>query len=119
VRLVDLDPGWIWAGGEGITRQDPATGEQVPVPERRGVGVMCNCPCGCDQRLYVPFRNPLDDGPSYDPDRPAWDRTGDTFETLTLTPSIRRAHGCGWHGFITGGEIQTCGDSPPTGRAPG
>jgi len=34
-----------------------------------------------------------------------------TFETLTLTPSILRTPekgGCGWHGFVTNGEIITC-----------
>ncbi len=37
-----------------------------------------------------------------------WQRTGDTFETLTLTPSVDAAsHGVGhWHGFITNGEIR-------------
>jgi len=62
-----------------------------------------------------------------------WDRTGDTFETLTLTPSIRRipfhasreaaiAAGCipkyisesllcAFHGYIKNGAIEFCKDS--------
>lgn len=41
------------------------------------------------------MQNPLD----------YWERTGDTFDTLTLKPSIQRVGGCAWHGFITNGEV--------------
>lgn len=70
------------------------------------------CPCGaCDEfhDCYIPFTNPLDGGLPYD-GHPTWQRTGDTFETLTLTPSILRnptKGGCGWHGYITNGEVLT------------
>ena len=103
VKLTDLEPHFIGAGGEGITRADGS-----PAPERHGVGLMCNCPCGCDRQLYVPFANPLDGGSPIDA-RQGWQRTGDTFETLTLTPSILRKgpETCGWHGFVTDGEIRT------------
>lgn len=48
-----------------------------------------------------------------------WQRTGDTFETLTLSPSILvNANApreypdiCHFHGFITNGAITFCGDS--------
>ena len=33
-----------------------------------------------------------------------WHRTGDTFDTLTLTPSINCESFGHWHGFITNGE---------------
>jgi len=113
VKLTDLNPRWIGAGGSGVTQNGQ------PVPRREGVGVMFNCPCGKhgdDNPVYVPFANPLDGGPAYDP-KPGrgWQRTGDTFETLTLTPSILRVPSgdgpwdCAWHGFITNGEIQHCG----------
>ena len=42
---------------------------------------------------------------------PTWQRTGDTFETLTLHPSILRSPqkgGCGWHGWVTNGEVRSC-----------
>lgn len=100
-KLTDLNPSWLDAGGEGISRAD--TGE--PVPHQRGVGVMCDCPCGCEKELFVPFKVALD-GTPHRTDK-GWDRTGDTFETLTLTPSIRRIGGCGWHGFITNGQVKT------------
>ncbi len=106
MKLTDLDPSWMGAGGEGISDKDGN-----PVPERHGVGVVLDCPCGCGIPLYVPFLNPLDGGPAHDPQRRNnWQRTGETFETLTLTPSILRNKekgGCGWHGFITNGEIIT------------
>jgi hypothetical protein len=34
-----------------------------------------------------------------------WNRTGDTFETMTLTPSIDGSGVGHWHGFITNGEV--------------
>lgn len=102
MRLTELDPGWMAAGGEGISDKDGN-----PVPRREGVGVVFDCPDGCGIPCYVPFANPLDGGASHDPQRHGWQRTGETFETLTLTPSILRRGGCGWHGFITNGEVIT------------
>lgn len=130
MRLVDLNPRFIGAGGDGVyqngapcphctprpdgtrtdcTACDGLSYELVPAPERFGVGIMLTCPCGNpdeDHELYVPFANPLDGGPAMDP-RHGWQRTGDTFDTLTLTPSILRVrpYGCGWHGFITAGNV--------------
>jgi len=37
---------------------------------------------------------------------PAWDRQGDTFDTLTLLPSIDFSGKGHWHGHITNGVIQ-------------
>lgn len=117
--LTDLRPKFADAGGDGIT--DLAG---YPVPKRTGVGLLCDCPCGCGSKLYVPFHNPLDGGPGLldtsrsEPGKAGWTRTGETFETLTLTPSIRRIPhdgSCGWHGFIQGGQTVDCSDSlPPT-----
>jgi hypothetical protein len=104
MKLIELNPQWLGNGGEGVT--ETATGKAVP--RREGVGVDLDCPCGCDRRLYVPFKNPLDGGPSiHHSSTGGWLRTGEDFETLTLTPSIQRAdpNGCRWHGFITNGEI--------------
>lgn len=128
MRLVDLNPRWMNAGGEGVYQRTDRlcavcngenagecdachrTGfEYEPAPERRGVGVIFRCPCGNhddDHECYVPFANPLDGQGPFDPK--GWQRTGDTFETLTLTPSILRVRshgGCGWHGFITNGLV--------------
>jgi hypothetical protein len=104
VPLLDLDPRWVGAGGEGITDKN---GD--PVPARHGVGLGFNCPCGCAIRGYVAFENPLDGGPpKIGTNEPTWRRVGETFETLTLRPSIKRTRekgGCGWHGFITDGAV--------------
>lgn len=74
--------------------------------KREGLGVLMDCPCGCEHLLYVAFSNPIDGGPA-DETR-GWQRTGDTLETLTLTPSVQRIAPCTWHGFITNGEAVTC-----------
>jgi len=94
---------------------------------RSGVGIRFRCPC-CDGRcvLAVLFINPLDGGPAV----PAgtsimgenqgrrWSRTGETFETLTTTPSIDASSPSydedgkevpdskHWHGFIADGEAR-------------
>ncbi len=124
MKLTELDPRWVGAGGEGVYQTAP-DGTLVPSPERHGVGVSFLCPCASctgkrtgDKdhdfylRVFVGFRNPLDGGPAHDP-RPGqqWERTGETFDTLTLRPSILRHRvgdgGCDWHGFVTAGEVTT------------
>ena len=113
MKLVDLNAYFMRAGGEGVFNRAP-NGELVPAPERYGVGVMMECPCRrCPPLiegggLYVPFANPLDGGASCEPR--GWQRTGDTIETLTLSPSVLRDKdkgGCGWHGWIRNGEAVT------------
>lgn len=137
MRLADLGAHFVGAGGEGISQQTgracPAcdgdnaaacaachgTGrEWEPAPRREGVGVIFNCPCGNHDeahQCYVPFANPLDGGPALQPKgwngSGGWQRTGDAIETLTLRPSVFRRQelgGCGWHGFITNGEVTSC-----------
>lgn len=77
---------------------------------------MFDCPKGCPpksaweiekghEQHFVGFRNPLDGGPPFEsrPGGPLWDRRGETFETLRLSPSILSdpaKGGCGWHGYI-------------------
>lgn len=34
-----------------------------------------------------------------------WDVSGTGLEDLTLSPSVLIIGGCGWHGFITNGEV--------------
>lgn len=71
---------------------------------------MFDCPSGCGEFICVNVEPAMDGGPRYDgtPNAKYWQRRGDTFENLTLTPSILRMGGCGWHGFVTNGEIRTC-----------
>lgn len=106
MRLINLNARFIGSGGEGIFGPDGK-----PAPERTGVGVIMNCPCGCDHELYVPFKNPLDGKPPPDAnERATWQRLGSTIDTLTLAPSVQRHEPCPkkWHGFIINGEARTC-----------
>ncbi len=98
MRLIDLNPKWIGAGGEGVTLADGS-----PAPERHGVGIVFDCPCGCGTRAMIEFTIATDGKPWR---AGAWKRTGDTFDMLTLSPSIQRAEpdGCRWHGFIRDGK---------------
>ena len=109
-KITELDASYICCGGHGITDKDGK-----PVERRERIGVTMLCPCGCKNILFVPFANPEDGKPPYDadtPGRPHWTRTGDSLETLSLTPSIQRhkinGEGCEWHGYITNGEAITC-----------
>lgn len=108
MKLTELDPRWVGSGGEGVTQ------DGKPAPERHGVAISFICPCGTHprdeeyetDRCVVPFNNPLDGGARVDTGAGSyWERTGDTFETLTLAPSIQRVGGCKWHGQIQNGEI--------------
>ena len=113
MRLTELDPRWIGAGGDGIYNADG-----TPSTPRHGIGLMFLCPCGpCTAKrtgdrdkdfhlqVYVNVDPPLDGSPVWksSPNMPAWKRTGDTFDTLKLTPSILSdpaKGGCGWHGYV-------------------
>ena len=104
MKLIDLNPEWIITGGEGITQ------DGNPVTRREGMGVSFDCPCGkehlsYEKRAYIFFDNPFDGGTNSYGGKSLWKRTGDTFDNLTLTPSIQRMGDCKWHGFITKGEI--------------
>lgn len=103
MKLVDLHPEWIGHGGEGVTDLNGK-----PVPYQAGVGVMFDCPCGGTKcgRVFVYIDPPLE-GPAIHYGQTFWQRTGDTFENLTLKPSILRLGVCGWHGFVTNGEVTT------------
>ena len=103
MKLADLNPVFLQTGGSGVW---DAAGN--PMPVTLGVGVVFDCPCGDhdeEHRCYVPFANPIGPGPHVN--EKGRQRTGDTFEALTLTPSVLRIGGCGWHGFITNGEVRT------------
>ena len=102
MRLTELNPEFMNAGGDGVYLADHS-----PAPLRTGVGLLCDCPCGNrdeSHQLYVPFRNPLDGASAIER---GWERVGETFDTLTLKPSIRRVGGCAWHGWITNGDVTT------------
>lgn len=122
-RLVDCNPRWV-------------TGRYAGRDDDTPVGVHFDCPEGhegCDHA--IPFTPAVGGGPaaSWYTSGAIWQRTGDTFETMTLSPSIRRnptyasreaaiaagalpehlndSHFCALHIFIRDGQIEFCGDS--------
>jgi hypothetical protein len=122
LRLVDCNPRWIDHGvGDG---------------RFHGRGIQFDCPEGHEHCWHsIPFTPALDGTAStgWYSSGAVWQRTGDTFETLTLSASIARrpqhasreaaiASGCrpeyvtesllcAFHGFIRDGGIEFCGDS--------
>lgn len=100
MRLTDLQPHWT-------TFADPSANIRS--------GITFQCPHCKTQRLGVLFANPIDPDKWLEKGitRPhaqcEWHREGETFDTLTLTPSVDASRidvGGHWHGFITNGEIQ-------------
>lgn len=117
-RLVDCNPQWVSYASIAVVD-----------------GVRFDCPEGHADCVHViPFTPALDGSSDHamEPGR-GWQRTGEVFETLTLSPSIRRvqlhanreaaiAAGCmpehvtetmfcALHIFIRDGQIEFCGDS--------
>jgi hypothetical protein len=106
MKLTELDPHWT-----------------CDTLGRHGQGLSFECPVHRDHRLAVPFANPVDGGEKMTSKRNFWwQRTGETFDTMTLGPSIDASGNqadvggpnglnvgmiqtpC-WHGFITKGEV--------------
>ena len=95
-RLVDLNPRWASGAFDGV--------------ERRGIALNFDCPCQDEACAWggvisVWIANPIDGLPSPPQGAPRtlWSRTGDSFETLSLDPSI---HAVGhWHGWLTNGML--------------
>ncbi len=104
MRLLDLNPRWY------------SYGDSPDI-----VGITFDCPCCAPDgkvsslgtkyrpRLGVLFVNEIDrDGLPNDVHWTRggrkWTRTGETFETLSLTPSIDASSFGHWHGCITNGR---------------
>lgn len=93
MTLLELNPKWV-------TQKEG----------RQGMGISFDCPCCHKQRLVVMFKNPLDGLDSFNDSNyvdktVTWIREGDTFETLTLNPSVDASKHKHWHGFIKNGQI--------------
>jgi len=90
VRLTELNPKF-WS--------EPS--------KQRGLGLIFRCPCrpGCTFLIPVAFKNPVGGGEPCN-DEHLWQREGETFETLTLSPSIDASKMGHWHGWIKNGEVQ-------------
>lgn len=122
-RLVDCNPRWI-------------SGRYTGQPGDVARGVHFDCPEGHEGCSHaIPFTPAMDGSPSvtWQHNGANWQRTGDAFATLTLSPSIRREPTyasrqaaidagclpehitdsllCAFHGILTGGVFEFCGDS--------
>lgn len=105
-KFLDLNPTWkMTTNGEvyGIVYDCPCG---LPVWEGPGdVPYESCCPSG--GRQLVPTKtNFVGAVTCADSARRGWDLTGDTFETITLSPSIHQVGH--WHGFILGGLVESC-----------
>ena len=104
MRLSELNPEFVDAGGPGVLGADGAV-----LPRRTGVMLAFDCPvCGPEKGAkhggIMCYLSPAIDGTPYVGEGPKWTRTGDTFDTLTLSPSILNRT-CGAHFYIRNGEI--------------
>lgn len=114
MRLTELDPRWaVFASMSPGCKQ----GLTFLCPHCKAIrlGVFFDQPiCGCkpvDLDFYQKSQRDVD-SPLHSPElhdvhmgRVLWHREGDSFENLTLTPSVDASAFGHWHGFITGGEI--------------
>ncbi len=92
IKLTELNPKWVnWRG-----------------KERGGIGFQCplhrdgdckdNAMIG--NRIVIPFKEAEQNG---------WDKTGDSFDNITLSPSIMPMNENGtphWHGWIRKGMVE-------------
>jgi hypothetical protein len=91
--LTDLNPEWL-----GLLR--PESGE----------GISLDCPkCGSKHRLAAYFKNPIDGKEAAAWQKPIWERTGETFNALTLSPSLQ--YPC-FHGWVENGKVFDIVETP-------
>ncbi len=110
MKLTELNPRWIVSGDRrvGLTFDCPHC---FSIPDIQDTDIA---------KIGVYFKNPIGGGLPIET-KYLWNRKGDTFETMTLSPSVNASkagqpletitiRGKGhWHGWITNGEITTHG----------
>ena len=107
MRLVDLSPHWVTQmDANGSHWEDKVSRQQ----DAQGVRILCpKCftenggPVGTHS-VIVLFKD-RDIPPEAMPLMARWEVSGNDFNDLTTTPSILINGGCGWHGFITNGDV--------------
>ena len=96
MKLKDFDATFVGHASEGRFRHG------VPFDEAQGIFFECpRCPSGHGVLVWFDGR----DVPAAMTPTPRWKMSGTGLDDLTLQPSILLAQPCGWHGFITNGEI--------------
>lgn len=98
MRLTDLNPRWFKHFSEG-----PISGLTFECPHCRMQRISATFAPTFDDAVLaangVPWPHPHIKGPY-------WTRTGDTFETITLRPSVDVGAEGHWHGHIENGEVR-------------
>jgi hypothetical protein len=101
VNLADLNPRW-----QGLN-----TAAKIAASIRIGMTFDCPCCVGTERaiKLGVRFRNAIDPDnlladTGWRAAEPAWDRQGETFDTLSLVPSVDASNQGHWHGTISSGK---------------
>ena len=100
MELTKLNPRWVglhnWCSDSvfniGISFDSPITGKRLAVLFKPAID---------PDRLMV--KNQWGD---YFPQSKKWERIGDTFETLTLKPSLDFSNHGEWHGVIANGDVR-------------
>lgn len=112
MRLTDLNPKWVAEEG------------------RSGQALLFQCPHCKKAYLFVAVANPLDGGspmqlhkydilypilekafggsdkiPTVIPPGVHWTRIGESFENVSITPSVDASASRHWHGYVTDGSI--------------
>ena len=103
MRLTEANPHWVGLGDKGeliigITFKSPKTGHRI--------GVLFANPIDHDGWIQK-IGNPMD-LEEFFPDSKRWKRKGETFDSLTLEPSIDISERNEWHGRILNGELISC-----------
>lgn len=88
IKLTELEPRW-WSTQSG----------------RHGQGINFLCPRCREEYIGVAFKNPVDGGSPAPNCKYYWIRIGDSFESLTLQPSIDATIYGHWHGEVRGGNM--------------
>lgn len=99
MKLTDLDPNWA------VDADIVIGGVKRHYDDRHGMAVSFLCPHCRQTRLAVWFANPIDGLPPTDDAETLWQRSGESFENLTLSPSVDASKFGHWHGFIRNGEV--------------
>ena len=114
MKLIELNPRWFDVPGigtnkDGMTFVCPCAKCQPVHENSRRLGIQFANPVGGEplplmtqkqKMVHVHELRTFDIAMNY-----LWQRTGETFEDMTLSPSIDASNSGHWHGHITNGAI--------------
>jgi len=109
MRLVDLDPRWLMKDDKrvGFVFKSPTLGDDMwmaiyePHPGYHELWRAINAAFPEGKKNAKGFTRSVQTMNA----RQSWTVTGDTFETITVSPSLDGSPAGNWHGFIQNGNI--------------